>query len=77
MSKESAGYLFARVDIDFDSYKQLKEEYEMTLLKVYDKRDRELYKQNEDWIRLSEKIMYNMEHRNELEAELRTLNEKK
>ena len=72
MSKESAGYLFARVDIDYNTYKQLKEEHEMTLLKVYDKRDRELYKDDAAWEHLNEKVKHYVIEKEERESELRT-----
>ena len=54
MSKELAGELFCRVDIDYRLYKKLKEEHEMTLLKIYDKEHRKLYKDNKEWCEINE-----------------------
>ena len=62
----------ARVDMDFNLYKKLKEEHEMHLLKVYDKTHKSHYKQNELWERVNEAVKHIVVVKDELESEIRT-----
>lgn len=77
MSKELAGELFARVDMPHELYKQLKEEHEFRLLKVYNPQHKELYKEDALWSFMNEKCVHYLSERSEREAEIRIKHEMK
>lgn len=74
MSKELAGEYFARVSMPLQLYKQLKEEHEMTLLKVYNKSHRAYYEKNEDWNNSNKKLKEYLEEKSKIEEEIRDKN---
>lgn len=75
MSKELAGQLMSRVDMPYQLYKKLKEEHEITLLKVYDKEHRKLYKNNKQWCEINETFKELIKDKEEIEAIIRNENE--
>tara|TARA_R100001086_G_scaffold91296_1_gene45183 strand:- start:137 stop:382 length:246 start_codon:yes stop_codon:yes gene_type:complete len=75
MSKELAGELMSRVDMPFRLYKKLKEEHEMTLLKVFDKEHHKLYKNNKEWCEINETFKELIKDKEEIEAIIRDNNE--
>ena len=71
MSKELSGQLMSRVDMPYQLYKKLKEEHEMTLLKVFDKEHRKLYKGNKEWCEINETFKELIKDKEEIEAIIR------
>lgn len=63
--------LMTRVDMAYAQFKQLEAEYEMSLVKHFNPKDKEMYKQNPKWQVLNEVAKKAYEQMREIESEMR------